>query len=355
MDRKKQGTNTTKHLLELAAFTGSLILCRVRVGDSCAPFGLASMAAAELTGIDPLFAGAGVVVGAFLSGEPLWGVMIAAAAFVLLTRLMKVVVGPVPSSARMLVFLLCEIAVLPFEMVRLCAAGSGPVRCGCGADAAMLGPVPPCRAAGGAAGEGAADAVLVPGAAAPGHGGLRRRRHLPAGHTAGRVRADPGLHQGTGGAGGGDPHRRPAGLRLGGRGPAAGGHGLVRPHGRFGVSLWPGLCRRRLPADGAGPGRIPGGGGGDLAGGQRPHRVPGGAGPAPRVDGSAGAPLQQPPVRRAQRGGGHGPVEAPHGRGGGGGSPALRGSVRPLRRGAGRGSVRRRMAPGRGPAGVRGL
>ncbi len=75
------------------------------------------MAAAELTGIDPLFAGAGVVVGAFLSGEPLWGVMIAAAAFVLLTRLMKVVVGPVPSSARMLVFLLCEIAVLPFEMV----------------------------------------------------------------------------------------------------------------------------------------------------------------------------------------------------------------------------------------------
>ena len=117
MDRKKQGTNTTKHLLELAAFTGSLILCRVRVGDSCAPFGLASMAAAELTGIDPLFAGAGVVVGAFLSGEPLWGVMIAAAAFVLLTRLMKVVVGPVPSSARMLVFLLCEIAVLPFEMV----------------------------------------------------------------------------------------------------------------------------------------------------------------------------------------------------------------------------------------------
>ena len=117
MDRKKQGTNTTKYLLELAAFAGSLILCRVRVGESCAPFGLASMAAAELTGVDPLFAGAGVVVGAFLSGEPLWGVMIAAAAFVLLTRLMKVVVGPVPSSARMLVFLLCEIAVLPFEMV----------------------------------------------------------------------------------------------------------------------------------------------------------------------------------------------------------------------------------------------
>lgn len=57
MSRKKQGTNTTKHLLELA-------------------------------GIDPLFAGAGVVAGAFLSGEPLWGVMIAAAAFVLLIRLM---------------------------------------------------------------------------------------------------------------------------------------------------------------------------------------------------------------------------------------------------------------------------
>ena len=117
MDRKKKGTNTTKYLLELAAFAGSLILCRVRVGESCAPFGLASMAAAELTGVDPLFAGAGVVVGAFLSGEPLWGVMIAAAAFVLFTRLMKVIVGPVPSSARMLVFLLCEIAVLPFEMV----------------------------------------------------------------------------------------------------------------------------------------------------------------------------------------------------------------------------------------------
>ena len=117
MDRKKQGTNTTKHLMELAAFLGSLLLCRVRVGESCAPFGLSCMAAAELTGVDPLFAGAGVVAGAFLSGEPLWGVMIAAAAFVLLIRLMKLLVESVPSSARMLVFLLCEIAVLPFEMV----------------------------------------------------------------------------------------------------------------------------------------------------------------------------------------------------------------------------------------------
>ena len=117
MSRKRQGTNTTKHLLELAAFAGSLLLCRVRVGDSCAPFGLACMAAAELSGVDPLFAGAGVVVGAFLSGEPLWGVMIAAAAFVLLVRLMKVVAGSVPATARMLVFLLCEIAVLPFQMV----------------------------------------------------------------------------------------------------------------------------------------------------------------------------------------------------------------------------------------------
>ena len=117
MDRKKQGTNITKHLMELASFGGSLLLCRVRVGDSCAPFGLACMAAAELTGIDPLYAGAGVVIGAFLSGEPLWGVMIAAAAFVLLIRLMKALIGPVPSSARMLVFLLCEIAVLPFEMI----------------------------------------------------------------------------------------------------------------------------------------------------------------------------------------------------------------------------------------------
>ena len=124
MNRKRQGTNTTKHLLELAAFGGSLLLCRVRVGESCAPFGLACMAAAELAGIDPLFAGAGVVVGAFLSGEPLWGVMIAAAAFVLLIRLMKVLVGPVSAGARMLVFLLCEAAVLPFQMVldwRSCA------------------------------------------------------------------------------------------------------------------------------------------------------------------------------------------------------------------------------------------
>ena len=117
MDRKKQGTNTTKYLLQLAAFGGSLLLTRVRVGESCAPFGLAAMAAAELAGVDPLFAGAGVVVGAFLSGEPLWGVMIAAAAFVLLIRLMKVLVGPAPASARMLMFLLCELAVLPFEMI----------------------------------------------------------------------------------------------------------------------------------------------------------------------------------------------------------------------------------------------
>ena len=116
MSRKKQGTNTTKHLLELAAFAASLLLCRVRVGENCAPFGLACMAGAELAGIDPLIAGAGVVAGAFLSGEPLWGVMIAAAAFVLLIRLMKVLVGPVSPSTRMLIFLLCEIAVLPFEM-----------------------------------------------------------------------------------------------------------------------------------------------------------------------------------------------------------------------------------------------
>ncbi len=103
--------------MEMAAFAAGLLLCRVRVGESCAPFGLASMAAGEMAGIDPLFAGAGVVVGAFLSGEPLWGVMIAAASFVLLIRLMKVLVGPVSASARMLVFLLCEMAVLPFQMV----------------------------------------------------------------------------------------------------------------------------------------------------------------------------------------------------------------------------------------------
>ena len=124
MNRKKQGWNTTKHILELGTFLGSLVLCRVRVGESCAPFGLAAMAAAELMNIDPLFAGAGVLIGAFLSGEPLWGVMIAAAAFVLLTRLMKIMLEEVSVSARMLVFLLCEIAVLPFEMVltwRSCA------------------------------------------------------------------------------------------------------------------------------------------------------------------------------------------------------------------------------------------
>ena len=51
MNRKKQGTNTRKYLLELAAFAASLLLCRVRVGESCAPFGLACMAAAELSGI----------------------------------------------------------------------------------------------------------------------------------------------------------------------------------------------------------------------------------------------------------------------------------------------------------------
>ncbi len=124
MSRKRQGTNTTKHLLELAAFAGSLLLCRVRVGESCAPFGLACMAAAELSGVDPLFAGAGVVVGAFLSGEPLWGVMIAAAAFVLLVRLLGLLAGPVPAAARILVFLLCEIAVLPFEMVLTWRSGA---------------------------------------------------------------------------------------------------------------------------------------------------------------------------------------------------------------------------------------
>lgn len=113
-----------KHLMELAAFGGSLLLCRVRVGESCAPFGLACMAAGEFSGIDPLFAGAGVVVGAFLSGEPLWGVMIAAAAFVLFSRLVKALVGNVSVSARMLVFLLCELAVLPFQMVLTLRSGA---------------------------------------------------------------------------------------------------------------------------------------------------------------------------------------------------------------------------------------
>ncbi|MBQ7754241.1 MAG: SpoIIE family protein phosphatase [Clostridia bacterium] len=117
MSRKRQGRNATKYILELGTFLGSLVLCRARVGENCAPFGLACMAAAELVGVDPIFAGAGVVMGAFLSGEPLWGVMIAAAAFVLFTRLIQAFLGEVSLSARMLVFLLCEIAVLPFEMV----------------------------------------------------------------------------------------------------------------------------------------------------------------------------------------------------------------------------------------------
>ena len=117
MQRASDGAcRREKYALELVSFFGGLLLCRIRIGESSAPFGLALMAAAELAGIDPLFAAAGVLVGAFLSGEPLWGVMIAAAAFVLLLRVMKLFIRELTVSGRLLLFLLTEIAVLPFQM-----------------------------------------------------------------------------------------------------------------------------------------------------------------------------------------------------------------------------------------------
>ena len=100
----------------LGGFLLGAILCRVRVGSSCAPLGLAFLAAGDICGISPLFTGAGVLLGAFLSGAPLWGVMISAALYVLTTRLMLAFLEDVTPTARGLVLVLSELAALPFEV-----------------------------------------------------------------------------------------------------------------------------------------------------------------------------------------------------------------------------------------------
>ena len=102
--------------MELGLFLCALLLGRIRLGNLCAPFGLSVLGAAAFCGIHPLFPGAGVLLGALLEGQPLWGVMIAGAVFSLLLILAGIFVRQPSVSGRLLLFVLTEGAVLPFQI-----------------------------------------------------------------------------------------------------------------------------------------------------------------------------------------------------------------------------------------------
>lgn len=102
--------------MELGFFFSALILGRVRIGDFCAPFGLSVLGAAPFCGIHPLFPAAGVLLSALLEGTPLWGVMIAAAVFSLLVTVVEVFARGTGVSAKLLLFILTQAAVLPFQI-----------------------------------------------------------------------------------------------------------------------------------------------------------------------------------------------------------------------------------------------
>ena len=74
MSRKRQGRNATKYILELSTFLGSLVLCRARVGENCAPFGLACMAAAELVGNFYTFIPDEIIEAAVIDGASVYGI-----------------------------------------------------------------------------------------------------------------------------------------------------------------------------------------------------------------------------------------------------------------------------------------
>lgn len=97
-------------------FLCALVLGRVRVGSLCAPFGLSVLGAAPFCGVHPLFPAAGVLLGALLEGPPLWGVMIAAGVFSLLLTAVEVFTPSPGVSTRLLLFILTQAAVLPFQI-----------------------------------------------------------------------------------------------------------------------------------------------------------------------------------------------------------------------------------------------
>lgn len=116
MEKKPLGLGGGKWLTDLGFFFSGLVLGRVQVGDFCAPFGLSVLGAAPFCGVHPLFPAAGVLLSALPESPPLWGVMIAAAVFSLLVTAVEFFAPEAGVSAKLLLFILTQAAVLPFQM-----------------------------------------------------------------------------------------------------------------------------------------------------------------------------------------------------------------------------------------------
>ena len=99
--------------ITLLSFFAALLLGRVPLQGS-APLGAAVIFASSLSGIHPFFAMLGAVLGAFLQPEPLWSPIIAGAAYVVTLTLYSLFDRPISSTVKVVLFLLSQLAALPF-------------------------------------------------------------------------------------------------------------------------------------------------------------------------------------------------------------------------------------------------
>lgn len=106
--------STGRLYTDAAGLLLAFLLTLTRIAGVTAPFGLSLLFAFEMCGLPAVFPLLGVLTGAFVGGEPLWGTMLGGALFVLLGTVYKRMVGSVPSVVRVILFALCELVTLPF-------------------------------------------------------------------------------------------------------------------------------------------------------------------------------------------------------------------------------------------------
>ena len=90
--------STGRLYTDAAGLLLAFLLTLTRIAGVTAPFGLSLLFAFEMCGLPAVFPLLGVLTGAFVGGEPLWGTMLGGALFVLLGTVYKRMVGSVPSE-----------------------------------------------------------------------------------------------------------------------------------------------------------------------------------------------------------------------------------------------------------------
>lgn len=102
--------------VELIGFALALLLCRIRVAGTFAPFALSVLIALSLGRVDPLLAFLGLLIGAVIDQPPQFCAMLVGALYIVLTRIYILIRKNMPAIPKVLLAVLCCVATLPFSL-----------------------------------------------------------------------------------------------------------------------------------------------------------------------------------------------------------------------------------------------